>query len=43
MTPKQRWKLQESMRRYVRRYGEPKKFFTGEIGRVDGIRIIRSA
>lgn len=42
MTPKQRWKAQQSAVRWERRYGKPKQFFTGEIGSYSGFKFITS-
>lgn len=39
-SPKQLWKYKQHAIRWERRYGKPLRFFTGELGRIDGIRII---
>lgn len=41
-TPKQRWKREQSWKRWERRYGKPKELLKGEIGTYDGFRFITS-
>lgn len=42
-TPRQRWKREQSAKRYERRFGKPREVFKGEIGHFDGFRIIKDA
>jgi hypothetical protein len=40
MSARDRWRYAESQRRFRLRYGEPKPLSTGEIGTIDGFRIV---
>lgn len=41
-TPKQRWKREQSWKRWEKRYGKPKELLRGEIGVYEGFRFIKS-
>jgi hypothetical protein len=40
MSARDRWRYDESLRRFRLRHGETKPLLTGEIGRIDGFRIV---
>lgn len=40
MSARDRWRYDESLRRFRLRHGEPKPILTGEIGTIDGFRIV---
>lgn len=41
-TPKQRYKREQSWKRWERRYGSAKRIMTGYLGTYEGVRIITS-
>lgn len=40
MSARDQWRYAQSLSRFRERHGEPPPLFTGEIGRIDGFRIV---